>query len=196
MKKLHVTHPLYLHEPQYLFNPYEGLPIGNFSHLPCGALAETSAFQEETSIQHLPKGRVWFSMNTEAFIDGVTQYHSNQRYLQNFLESEFKVSILTTSKIIMKHIVFLQHFSEIEVGVLFHSDKEPHFATHLEVLRRVVMSDIKTYAYIVPSADIDVYNLSELLGGLVHHVVLYGTQHQEIVGEVMAEYGKNLQVIP
>jgi hypothetical protein len=171
---------LYSTEPQYVWNTFEGEPIGNINILPCGLPVKNEPKTDITVFSSLSKGRVWYNFNTEVFRDTPTYNTYNNKFFTAIQEQDFSLSLLTTSKSIMKHINILQKIRNAEAGVWFSSDNGQNnsFTERLDILRRLYFSDIYTIAYLNTEEHItDILNMAELVSGLCHKAYLYGKQN-------------------
>lgn len=186
---------LYNTEPQYVWNIFTGNTLSGIEMLPCG-LPVTCTLKTDTKLPDtLPKGRVWYSFNTEAFMD--TSFHGayNEKFFNDIREQGFSLSLLTTSRTVMKYINVLQGIREVEAGIWFSSDTAQNslFTQRLDILRRLYFSDIYTIAYLNTEGDIaDIINLAELVSGLCNRAYLYGRQTHiaNVVRTVFEEHKK------
>lgn len=188
---------LYTNEPQYVWNTFEGQPITNIKILPCGLPMQNTIKTDMTELNSLPKGRVWYNFNTEVFRDTPAHNVYNERFFTAVQEQDFSLSLLTTSKGIMKHINILQKIKNVEAGVWFSSDtaKNSDFSGRLDILRRLYFSDIHTIAYLNIDGNItDITNLAELVSGLCYRAYLYGKNSgkENIICDVFQEHKKQV----
>lgn len=188
---------LYHNEPQYVYNVFSGNSFGFNGILPCGLSVENEIDIDIQSLSSLPKGRIWYSFNTDAFIDTPSHNVYNDLFLNTVKEQDFSISLLTVSKSIMKYVNVLQGIRSAEAGVWFSSDtgKNNSFTERLDILRRLYFSDIYTIAYLNTDGDItDIVNLAELVSGLCHRAYLYGSQNDtaRAVNDIFAEHKKTV----
>lgn len=188
---------LYNTEPQYVWNTFEGEPVWDIKTLPCGLPVQHELTTDIALLSNLHKGRVWYNFNTEVFKDTPSHNVYNDRFFSAVHEQDFSLSLLTTSKSIMKHVNILQKIRDAEVGVWFSSDtgQNNNFTERLDVLRRLYFSDIYTIAYLNTEGDIaDIVNLAELVSGLCHTAYLYGKQGSiaNTIADIFQEHKKRV----
>ena len=188
---------LYTNEPQYVWNTFEGQPITNIKILPCGLPMQNTIKTDIIELNSLPKGRVWYNFNTEVFKDTPSHNIYNDRFFTAVQEQDFSLSLLTTSKGIMKYINILQKIRNVEAGVWFSSDtaKNSDFSGRLDILRRLYFSEIYTIAYLnTRGAITDILNLTELVSGLCHKAYLYGEKNSvaNAISAIFEEHKKTV----
>ncbi|MCS7075577.1 MAG: hypothetical protein NZ455_02650 [Bacteroidia bacterium] len=174
---------LYEDEPQYTWHVLKGDVISDKIFIPCKNVKNYNGQTDISILDSLPKGRIWYHFNTEVFVDTPQNNIYNQLFMNKIQQKDFSLSVLTTSKTIMKYVNLLQSIRNVEVGVYFSSDAGQGniFTQKLDTLRRLFYSNIYTIAYINIEGDItDALNLAELLSGLCHTAYLYGSQHEMI----------------
>ncbi|MCS7029026.1 MAG: hypothetical protein NZ519_09690 [Bacteroidia bacterium] len=188
---------LYADEPQYLWNVLEGQPISNNLFLPFHQIKCCEISGEFSVLDNLPKGRIWYHFNKEVFLDTFQNNAYHDIFFDKIQKSGFSVSLLTTSKGIMKYVYELQNIRNVEVGVYFSSDmaRDNVFSQKLDTLRRLYYSEIYTIAYIDVQGKIsDILNLAELVCSLCHTAYLYGTNIELVqsVEKTFQEHNKTV----
>jgi len=188
---------LYTAEPQYIWNTVTENNMNTIKILPCGLPVQNEIHTDITLLDTFSKGRIWYGFGSEVFIDTPWQSVYNELFFNAVKEKDFSLSLLTTSKVIMKYINVLQTIREVEIGVWFSSDeaKNDVFTQRLDILRRLYLTDFYTIVYLNTEGNIaDVINLAELVSGLCHTAYLYGNQIQVVsqVKEIFEEHKKTV----
>lgn len=197
---MNVPDELYKNEPQYVWNTFTGEQLSTISVLPCGLSVQNETLSDINLLHTLDKGRIWYNFNSEAFVDTPIHNVYNEKLFNMIKEQDFSLSLLTTSKTVMKYVNILQKIREVEAGVWFSSDEAKNniFTQRLDILRRLYFSDIFTVAYLNTEGNItDTINLAELISGLCHRAYLYGKKNSviDIVKNIFEEHKKTVHCI-
>ena len=143
-------------------------------------------------------GVVALSTVTDPYQPIEKKYQLTRKCLEDLLESEFSVNLLTRSPLCLRDIDLLKQFGNIEVGfsIATHDEGikklfEPHspsIDSRVKALRALHREKIRTYAFVGPMLLLDPRLLVTMLEGVIDEVLI---DRMNYPNKVKAIYRKN-----
>lgn len=123
-----------------------------------------------------------FGSVTDPYQHAETKYHATRKILEQIVEANCKIEILTKSDLVLNDIDIIKEMKNVSIGVSmntlddrFRRDMEPYATSirkRIELLKKLKESGIKTYLFISPIFP-GITNLEELILNTKEYVSYY-----------------------
>ncbi len=136
----------------------------------------------QRQIRNAPRGNIMISSVTDPYQPAENRYKLTRRCLEVLLASQFPVSILTKSPLVLRDLDLIKKFKEIEVGVTITTDDDkirgifepnaPPIPTRIHTLKELSENGIKTYAFVGPLLPLNPEILAEKIRPHIQSVLI------------------------
>jgi len=127
-------------------------------------------------------GNVMSSSVTDPYQQIENQFKITRQCLEVLLASQFPVSILTKSSLVLRDLDLIKKFKEIEVGITITTEDDkireifepnaPPIGTRIHALKELSDNEVKTYAFIGPLLPLNPETLAEKIAPYAQSILI------------------------
>jgi len=157
-------------------------------------------------IKRINRGKVFLSSVTDPYLPVEAQFKLTRGVLEVMVDTDFDITILTKSPLVVRDTDILKKLKSVEVGFSIPTDREdirkvfePNatpLMSRIRALERLKCEGIRTYVFIAPLLPLNPYNLAKLVSPVADYVIWDSLSYPWKVSSVLKQRGLGYVVDP